>query len=649
MRSHIGTERQKSGRYNTLADFPRVVEIIFSVLLSSFHIYTGLFGSFEALKQRTLHLFLALPLIFLVIPIIKQKKRTSIGVYNIALIACSLASIGWLIYDYDRISMRMSLISPVSTVDMVLGIILLFLVLEAARRAVGFPMALLGLLSLLYAYYGRYVPGKLMFEGLPFYRIIDIMYLTTNGIWGIPIGVIASFVFLYILLGAFLESSGAGNFYIDLAYSITGGRLGGPAKAAVISSGFMGSISGSAIANVVTTGTFSIPLMKRSGYPPHYAAAVEAASSAGGQLMPPIMGAGAFLIAEFVGVSYFHVVKVSLIPATLYFFSIYVYVHLQAKKLGITALPKDKLKSTRQVIREGWFHFLPLAVLIYYLVSGYTAMRAGISGLIVCFLIWLTATIKEKLPQKSIRAAFEIAYELCDIMSKGARNALPVIAACACAGIIVGVVTMSGISAVFSSLVLSASFGKLYLAILLIALASLILGMGMNTTSAYILLAVLAAPALKKFGVPILTGHMIVFWLSQDTHITPPVCIATYTAAGIADSSPLKTALTAFKIAKGMYIIPFLYAYTPLLLNGTVLEVCETIFFAIFGLMAFAIALEGFGFKRLKHFERMIIGTSAIMMLWPSQTTHLVGILIYAISMVLPKIFKGGPMIAKKE
>jgi len=633
-------ETQKSNKYNTLTGFSKYLVTGFSVLLSSFHIYTGLFGTFEALKQRSIHLFLALPLIFLLLPATKNKSKESINLIDIIILACSIASVGWILYDYERISMRMSLISPVSITDIVLGIILIILILEGTRRAVGLPMAILGVLCLLYIYYGKHVPGRLMFEGLPFYRIIDFMYLTVSGIWGIPIGVIASFVFIYILLGAFLESSGAGRFYIDLAHSLTGRSPGGPAKAAVISSGFMGSISGSAIANVVTTGTFSIPLMKKAGYPSHYAAAVEAAASAGGQLMPPIMGAGAFLIAEFVGVSYFEVVKVSVIPAILYFFSIYVYVDLQAKKLGITGINKSEAKNSFRVIREGWFHFLPLAVLVYYLVTGYTAMRAGISGLIVCFLIWLILFIKSKPRGNISKLVKEIIFEVFGIMEKGAKNALPVISACACAGIIVGVITMSGISAIFSSIVLSAAFGKLYLAIILIALASLVLGMGMNTTSAYILLAVLAAPALKKLGVPILTGHLIVFWLSQDTHITPPVCIATYTAAGIADSSPLLTALTAFKIAKGMYILPFLYAYTPILLNGPVLAVIETVFFTIFGLMAFAMALEGFSYKNLENFERIIIGTGAVLMLWPGTYTHLSGMAIFLVFVVIPKIRK---------
>ncbi len=625
----------KRSKHKELSGFFKYAVTLLAVCLSSFHIYTALFGSFEALRQRSIHLFFGLPIILLLYPRTK-KSQDKTGIIDIALVLFAMISIGWIVFDYERIAHRMSLLSRVLPIDMILGTGLIILVIEAVRRTVGWPMASLGIIALLYAYFGPYMPGELVHRGLPFHRIVDIMYLEVQGIWGPPLGVIASFVFLFILFGSFLEHSGAGNFYIDLAYSLTGRSAGGPAKAAVISSGFMGSISGSAVANVVTTGTFSIPLMKRTGYPSHYAAAVEAAASAGGQLMPPIMGAGAFLIAEFVGVTYFEVVKVSVIPAILYFFSVYCYVDLQAKKLGLKGLSKDEVKTFGQVMRQGWFHLIPISVLIYYLVGGYSTMRAGISGIIACFFVWIFIAYKNRKDKRLSIFLKELGLDLVVIMERGTKNALPVIGACACAGIIVGVVAMSGIALVFSALLISASHGVLFLAIILIAIASLVLGMGLPTTSAYILLAVLAAPALGELGLPTLTGHLIVFWLSQDTHITPPVCIATYTAAGIAKSPPLKTALTAFKVAKGMYVLPFLYAYTPILLNGTPMAIIDTVVFTAVGLMSIAIALEGYSYKHHNPVERVIIFVSALLMFFPHIYTHITGLFLFAAVVVLP-------------
>ena len=626
---------QKESKHNNLTGFFKYVVTFFAVCLSSFHVYTALFGSFPALKQRPIHLFFGLPIILLLYPF-RKKNKDKTTIVDIALVLLSIASIGWIIIDYGRISTRMSLLSPVLPVDMFLGVVLIVLIIDAVRRTVGWPMASLGILALFYAYFGPYMPGDLMHRGLPFHRIVDVMYLEVQGIWGPPLGVIASFVFLFILFGSFLEYSGAGNFYIDLAYSLTGRSAGGPAKAAVVSSGFMGSISGSAVANVVTTGTFSIPLMKRTGYPPHYAAAVEAAASAGGQLMPPVMGAGAFLIAEFVGVTYFEVVKVSVIPAILYFFSVYCYVDLQARKLGLQGLSAEEVKSFGRVMKAGWYHLVPILVLIYFLVGGYSTMRAGISGIISCFIISVVVSLKHKKEKSWPVFIKTLALDLIAIMERGARNALPVIGACACAGIIVGVVVMSGIAMVFSSLLISVSQGILFVAIILIGIASLVLGMGLPTTSAYILLAVLAAPALGELGVPVLTGHLIVFWLSQDTHITPPVCIATYTAAGIARSDPLKTALTAFKVAKGMYVLPFLYAYTPILLNGKPMEIVDTVIFTAIGLMTVAISLEAYSYKPMNIVQRIILFAGALLMFYPNFYTHITGLAVFLIVVVIP-------------
>lgn len=621
--------------------FSKIFVAVVAVTLSTFQVYTAMFGSLEALKQRSIHLILALSLVFLLFPTIKNIKRNKIGIENIVLLILNFVSIGWILYDFERIRLRVPLTSSISNMELVLGVILIILILEATRRTIGWPLPFLALLSLLYLYYGPQMPGVLMHRGMPFYRIVELMYLTREGIFGIPIGVTSTFVFLFILFGTFLKISGSGNFFIELAYALTGRSPGGPAKTAIIGSALMGTMSGSVIGNVVTTGTFTIPLMKKSGYPAYYAAAVEVAASAGGQLMPPIMGVGVFMMAEFTGVPYFEIIKVAFIPALLYFFSVYVSVHLQAKKLGLQGAKDFASVPFMKIIKQGYLHFLPLIVLLYNLIAGYSIMRSGVRAIICCFIIFTYITIKKELKNKNYKIILKkLFFGFLGVMEEGAKTALPVISACACAGIVLGVVSFSGIGLKFSSILISASGGNLFFLIILVGLASLVLGMGLPTSSAYIVCAIIAAPALREFGIPLLTAHLMVFWLSQTTHTTPPVCIATYTAASIAKAPPMKTALAALNLAKGLYIFPFLMAYRSILLDGSLFDVLGTIIAAILAIIVFAMSLEGYGYRKIALPERVLFFICGLMFLYTNIYINILGMIIFTILLIRQKTVK---------
>jgi TRAP transporter 4TM/12TM fusion protein len=408
--------------------------------------------------------------------------------------------------------------------------------------------------------------------------------------------------------------SGLTHFFIDTAYCITGRFSGGPAKTAVVASGFMGSVAGSAVANVVATGSFTIPMMKKIGYKPHVAAAVEASASTGGQLMPPIMGAGAFLMAEFTQTPYLEIVKIAFIPAVLYFFSVILFVHIEAHKEGIWGLPKEVLPKLGATIKKGVHFIIPVAILITVLIMNYSPMMAGFIAILA---VYFTALLR-----KGSRISFKT---LLKTLEQGARNAVVVAVACAAAGIIVGVVNLTGTGLRFSSLVVTLSYGIPFLALALVAITSLLLGMGLPVTASYIVLVILAGPGLMDLGIPLLTAHMIVFWYSQDANVTPPVALEAFAASGIAGSSPMRTAFTSWKLAKGLYIIPVIMAYHPLLLNGPTGEVVQTVIFSTLAIMAFVFCLERFYIVPLTWLETILHGAAAIAMIWANDTVNYAG------------------------
>jgi TRAP transporter 4TM/12TM fusion protein len=507
--------------------------------------------------------------------------------------------------------------------DFRVGVALVLLVLEATRRVIGLNLTVIAVMFLLFGYFGPWMPELIVHKGYSVERIATTLSLTTEGIFGLPLGVASTFVFIFILFGAFLDKTGAGSFFINLSYSITGRFSGGPAKTAVVASGFMGSVAGSAVANVVATGSFTIPMMKKIGYRKHVAAAVEAAASTGGQLMPPIMGAGAFLMAEFTQTPYLEIIKIAFIPAVLYFFSVILFVHFEAQKQGIWGLPKDQLPNIFQTLKDGIHFIIPVATLIIVLVMNYSPMMAGFIAILA---VYCTAMIR-----KGSRISFTT---LIKTLEQGARNAIVVAVACAAAGIIVGIVNLTGTGLRFSSLVVSLSQGIPLLALLLVALTSLFLGMGLPVTASYIVLIILAGPGLMDLGIPLLTAHMVVFWYSQDANVTPPVALESFAASGIAGSSPMKTAFTSWKLAKGLYIIPIIMAYHPLLLNGTPMAVTKTVIFSLLSIIAFVVCLERYFLTHLTWPETILQGAAALLLIWAHPTLNSIGLVLFIILVV---------------
>ena len=642
----------------------RIVALI-AWLFVAFQIYTAGYAPMTAIFQRSIHLGFVLVLLFLTVPVSKRFPPWLRWLVDGLLIAATLVIVGYIYTNYDQIMDRFGWWEPT---DVWLGVVAVLLVLEATRRAIGWPMTLIALFFLAYAYFGPYFPGVFSHKGYELERLATQLYLTTEGIFGLPLGVAATFVFIFILFGALLEATGAGKFFIDLAYALAGQSRGGPAKASVISSAFMGSLSGSAIANVVTTGAFTIPLMRKLGYRPEEAAGVEAAASTGGQIMPPIMGAGAFLIAEYTGVPYLEIVKLSVIPAILYFFTVYLFVDAIAAKRGMTGLPRSQLPKVSKVLAEGWHYLLPLFILIYYLVKNVSAMKVGFIGVLA---VVLSANLRAKPGGAPGLRALHYAYHLlmlgfllyvgmqsrqgisltqfyaliggtllstlsplsplslprlAEALVVGAKAAIPVSVATAAAGIVVGVVGLTGVGLKFSGLVLSASGGITLVALILVALASLVLGMGLPVTASYIVLVILAGPALADLGVPLIIAHLVVFWLSQDSNVTPPVALAAYAASGLAGADPMKAGFMAWKFAKGLYLIPLLMVYRPgIMLQGGAFTVAKDLTLGLIALVAFVGVLEGFLLRPLPLAVRALLLLGGVLIFSPGLGLEFLG------------------------
>jgi TRAP transporter 4TM/12TM fusion protein len=638
----------------TLVSLTARLVMVLAVSLSLYQLYTAGITALTALVQRSIHLGAILSLTFLLRPPFKGARKDRFTFWLLLDWILVLAAAGCVIYICYNLTAIFERQGDWLPGDLAVSIIGTILVLEACRRVIGLVMTGICVAAIFYAYYGPYMPELIIHKGYSIERIATTLWLTTEGIFGLPIGVAATFVFVFVLFGAFLESTGGGNFFIELAYALTGRFSGGPAKTSVVASGFMGSVSGSAVGNVVATGSFTIPMMKKVGYRPHVAGAIEAAASTGGQLMPPIMGAGAFLMAEFTNTSYLTIIKVALAPAIMYYVTVLFFVHYEAKKYGLEGQPKESLPRVWNVIKEGLHFILPVAILIYVLVANYSPMMAGFvavmstlaASLVANTIRWAISAVR--LPAGDPRRLSLAGYSLKEFklvvraLEKGATNAVMVSVACAAAGIIVGMVTLTGMGLKFSSLVLDLSFGIKALAIILIGAASLVLGMGLPVTASYIVLATLAGPALLDMGVPLMVAHMIVFWYSQDANVTPPVSLASFAGAGVAGANPMQTALTSWKLAKGIYIIPIIMAYRPLLGMGKEhalfsWQVGLTMITTTLGLVAFASALERFFLRRATWTETVLFLLAAAGLFWPTYWTDIAGLVALSAAILMQK------------
>lgn len=587
-----------------------------AIIFSLFQLGTAILIPLPTQILRAVHLGFVLVLAYLLYPAKKSMSRKKMHWSDLALSVLSAIVTGYLVWDYKALMTRAG---AYTTLDIIIGIIGILLVLEACRRVVGIPILVIACVFIAYAYLGPYMPGFLNHRGYSLRRVVTHLYFTTEGIMGIPLGVSSTYIFLFILFGAFLDKTGIGKFFIDLANSIAGFAAGGPAKVAVLSSALMGTVSGSSVSNTVGTGSFTIPMMKSLGYKPEFAAAVEAAASTGGQLMPPIMGAAAFLMSEALGVQYIEVAKAAVVPAILYFSGIWIGVHLEAKRLGLKGLNKDELPKFWTVMKERGHLFLPLAAIIYFLVNGSTPMRAALWGIVF--------SVVASMIKKSTRMSFK---DFVQALEMGGRNIVGVAIACGTAGIIVGIVTLTGLGLKMATGLLSLSGGIMILTLFFTMIASLILGMGAPTTANYIITSTIAAPAVVKLGVPMLAAHMFTFYFGIVADITPPVALAAYAGSAIAKGNPLKTGVNATKLAIAAFLIPYIFAYSPslLLINTTLPQVLQIIFTSVIGMVGVASGAQGYLKTTASAVERIILFAGGLMLIKPGFTTDIIGVLL---------------------
>lgn len=613
-----------------LRGFTGAVIVVAGIFISLFHLYTASFGVFPPFLQRGIHLLILLPLAFLLYPAHKNSPRHRITVMDGILSILSVFPSLLVVLQRERIEARIELVAPVLPLEIFLGILIVILVIEAVRRAVAPVMAFLIGIFLLYSFLGPLLPGFLYHKGMSFPRGVESLYLLTGeGVYGVLVGISATYVALFVLFGSFVVETGVGNFYTDLSRALAGGARGGPAKIAVVSSACFGTVSGSAVANVYTTGSFTIPMMKRLGYKAEFAGAVEAAASTGGQLMPPVMGAGAFIMAETLGIPYITVALKSAISAVLYFFAVGMMVHFRALKIGLMGEPKELLPKLSRVL-PGIICFIPVMVLFYLLISGYSPLMAGFASIVLSVGVSYIRRDTWMTPKKIINA-----------LVSGAQNTVMVAIALVGAQIIVAVVTQTGLALSFSSLIITASQGILFIALLFVAVVALILGMGIPTTPAYIISATIGANALIRLGVDPFPAHLFCFYFSIISNVTPPVAVAAYAAAGLAEGDPLKTGYEAFFLAAAGFIVPFVFVYNPpLVLVGSPWEITYAFLTAMLGIIALSAGLQGWLGGALNSIQRIFLVGGAVNLIWYGFMTDFIGMFLIALCVVWQKLLK---------
>ncbi len=642
-------------RFRILSGWQAKLVALIAVAMSCFHFYTSGFGLLLAQKQGAVHLAFTLALVFLLYPASsKQSKTSGIPFYDFILGAIGVASALYLVVFFNELVTRAGL--PTQT-DLIMGFLLIATLLEATRRISNPVLPCLAVIALLYCYFGRSMPDMLAHRGFNVARIVNHMYLGTEGIFGTPLEVSSTFVFMFILFGAVLEKTGLGKFIIDLSLALAGWSTGGPAKVAVVSSGLMGTVSGSSVANVCTTGMFTIPLMKSVGYEPYFAGAVEAVASTGGQIMPPVMGAAAFIMAQILGVPYIEVAIAAVVPALLYYFAVMVQVHFEACRLGLRGIPWKQLPPLVPLLKSKGFLLIPLIAIIYFLLAGYTPLKAAFNGILVSFVLsWLNK--ETRLTPAKIYDAFQ----------SGARSAIGVACACATVGMVVGMGTLTGLAlkiagaivamaqvspdgslAAFASSIFSLAPGAAVTAesaamsltkiftLFFTMIASLILGMGLPTTANFIVTSTMAAPALFLLGVPPMAAYMFVFYFGIAADLTPPVALAAYAGAGIAGSDPMKTGVTSFKLALAGFLVPYIYVYNPMLLFIDVepFYMAQAICTALIGVFLLAMFTIGYFKAHLAWYMRVLAFVGAICLLIPGTVSDLFGLAVLAVIYVM--------------
>ena len=604
--------RRKRGLFH----FPLELSIcLLSLTLSIYHLFVAYAGALEAHAFRSTHVAFIMVLCFLLRPLGRKNwtdpKNAWFGV-DLLCVALTIAVQVYTLWDLEEFIFRRG---DLTEMDIYAGTVMIVLLLEATRRAVGWAMVIIAGFFLLQTAFADHFFW--IFYGPPssWFTMVDYLFMRENGIYAIPIMVMATYIFLFILFGAILVRSGAGRFFINVALALTGSKVGGPAKASVVSSCLMASVSGSAVANVVTTGSFTIPLMKRIGYRPYFSGAVEACASSGGQIMPPVMGAAAFVIAEFMNVPYLTVALAGLFPALIYFFSIFVMVHFEARKRNLATISPAELPNLKDEIKRGGHLFLSIVVIVVLMVIGYTPMFAAFWA-IVSILILSSLRKETRMSPSDILSALE----------EGARLAVPVSVACAAAGVIIGCVFVSGLGLKFTTVIVSLAGGSLWIALVLTMFASLILGMGLTTTAVYITLAALVIPALVKMGVAPMAAHLFAFYFGLVSAITPPVALASFAAAGIAGSNPMQTGWHSLRLGLAKYILPFVFVFAPgLVFHGSWDQIVLAVVGGFAGIYAFTITTEGWIISRVGWPVRILMAACAFLFFTPGLNIGLTG------------------------
>lgn len=628
------------------------ITVFISVIFVLFQLYATLSGAITAQVLRATHLAFVQLLAFLLFPPTKNSPRNTLPWYDIVLGLIGLACWLYIAVNFDSLVRRSGNNTPLDVAVGIVGILVLF---ESCRRIVGLPIMIIAGSFIVFAFAGKYLPGFLHHRGYSLQRVVCHLFYNTEGIMGTPIGACSTFIFLFILFGALLEKTGIGHFFIDVCNALAGGASGGPAKVAVLSSALLGTVSGSSVSNTVGSGSFTIPMMKKLGYKGEFAGAVEAAASTGGQIMPPIMGAAAFLMAESLGLPYITIVKAAIVPAILYFTGIFITVHLEAKKLGLKGLPKDQLPRFMPLLLRKGYMILPLVVIIYFLCAGKTAVFAALMGIIACVLVGFGVSVSDLAHGR--KPSFG-GKDIVEIMCTAARNIISVAIACGMAGIIIGIVTLTGLGLRLGNGLVMLAHGKLLLTLVFTMVASIILGMGAPTTANYLITSTITAGAIISLGIEPLAAHMFAFYFGIIADVTPPVALAAIAGAAIAKAKPMKTALNATKLAIGAFIIPYMFVYNSkmLMINASALSVVMIIITAILGMFGISVALEGYGFNNTGFFynsrkgkatiiafdavERLLFAIAGLLCVIPETKTDIIGVSLLAVLIAYQLILK---------
>lgn len=623
-----GTARRRLNRRTKL------FAVAMAVTIGAYHVYTAGTGVPGAFVNRPIHLVFMASLVFIWYSPKVQTDRTTVPWYDWILVGLTVVCVFYVTYHMQYADLASRAGAPL-TQDIVAGVIGIILVLEMTRRMTGVILPIIALAFMAYAHFGPYMPSLLAHRGYSIQRIVAHLYLTTEGVFGLPLGVSATFVIVFIIFGAFLEVTGIGDWFIDVAYGVTGRMSGGPAKTSVLASGFMGSLNGSAVANTATTGAFTIPLMKRTGFDGEYAGAVESAASVGGQVLPPVMAAAAFIMAAWTGIPYASIIAAATIPALLYFLSVGFAVHFRAKKKGLEGLPVSELPDAKRLFVRNFHYTIPIIGLVYFLASGYSAMLAGFYAIALTAVVAVSRDTLTRLARAVTAGDVEATADVASrggktavrALDKGVRMTLVVAAACASAGIVVGIVTLTGLGLRFASLVSSLSGDVILIALVLTMITSIILGMGLPTTAAYIVLAALGAPALTGMGVDLLAAHLFILYFGVMSGITPPIMLAVFAASGIAEANPWRTGFESLKIALVGFIIPFLFVYgNELLLVGSPEVIVLSALTAVVGVAALASGTQGYLLTDVNPVGRILLIAGALILLMPGMMTDIAGL-----------------------